>query len=104
VEAVVIRHPDVADAAAFGRQSAELESESELAVCVVPRPGAQLSPASLARFINDNAPYYFVPRYVEIASELPRNAQYKTDKVALRARPLTAEVWDRDLAGFEITR
>jgi carnitine-CoA ligase len=104
VEAVVIRHPDVADAAAFGRQSAELESESELAVCVVPRPGAQLEAAGLARFINDNAPYYFVPRYIEIASELPRNAQYKTDKVTLRARPLTAGVWDRDLAGFEVTR
>jgi len=104
VEAVVTRHPDVADAAAFGRQSAELESESELAVCVVPRSGAQLEPAGLARFINDNAPYYFVPRYIEIAGELPRNAQYKTDKVTLRARPLTAEVWDRDQAGFEVTR
>jgi crotonobetaine/carnitine-CoA ligase len=103
VEAVVATHPDVADVAAFGRQSAELESESELSVSVVPRPGTTLDPADLAQFINDRAPYYFVPRYVEIVAELPRNAQYKTDKVALRARPV-AGAWDRDLAGFKVTR
>jgi crotonobetaine/carnitine-CoA ligase len=100
----VAKHPDVADVAAFGRTSAELESESELAICVVPRPDAKLEPADLARFINDHAPYYFVPRYIEVAGELPRNAQYKTDKPALRARPVTDDVWDRDLAGFEVTR
>jgi carnitine-CoA ligase len=104
VEAVVAKHPDVADVAAFGRPSAELESESELAICAVPRSGATLEAAGLARFINDNAPYYFVPRYIEIAGDLPRNAQYKTDKVALRTRPLGADVWDRDRTGFVVTR
>ena len=104
VEAVVARHPDVADVAAFGRQSAELESESELAICVVLRPDAELKPGDLAHFINDNAPYYFVPRYIELASELPHNAQYKTDKVALRSRPLASDVWDRDLSGFTVIR
>jgi crotonobetaine/carnitine-CoA ligase len=70
----------------------------------VPRPDVKLEPEDLARFINDHAPYYFVPRYIEIAADLPRNAQYKTDKPALRARPVTAGTWDRDLAGFEVKR
>jgi carnitine-CoA ligase len=104
VEAVVAQHPQVADVAAFGRPSAELESEWELEVCVVLRSAGRLEPAELARFINDNAPYYFVPRYIEVVGELPRNAQYKTDKVALRARPLADHVWDRDLVGFKVTR
>jgi crotonobetaine/carnitine-CoA ligase len=104
VESVVAKHPDVADVAAFGRQSAELESEAELALAVVPRPGSSLVPDDLARFINGNAPYYFVPRYIEIVDELPRNAQYKTDKVALRSRPVADDAWDRDLAGFEVAR
>jgi crotonobetaine/carnitine-CoA ligase len=104
VEAVVAKHQDVADVAAFGRQSAELESEAELALAVVPRAGSALTPEDLARFINDNAPYYFVPRYIEIVDELPRNAQYKTDKVALRARPLPSDVWDRDAVEFEVAR
>ncbi len=104
VEAVVAKHPDVADVAAFGRQSAELESESEIAVAVVPRTPGSLKPEDLARFINDTAPYYFVPRYIELMDELPHNAQYKTDKVALRARPIPPDVWDRDLVEFEVTR
>jgi len=104
VEAVVAKHPQVADVAAFGRPSAELESEAELAICVVPRPDADLAAVGLARFINDNAPYYFVPRYIEIASELPRNAQYKTDKVALRERPVASDAWDRDLIDFKVER
>jgi crotonobetaine/carnitine-CoA ligase len=104
VEAVVGKHPDVVDVAAFGRQSAELESESELAISVIARPGRELAPADLARFVNDNAPYYFVPRYIEIVDELPRNAQFKTDKVDLRSRPIAADAWDRDQAGFEVTR
>jgi len=104
VEAVVGKHPDVADVAAFGRQSAELESESEVAIAVIPRPGSVLEPSDLARFVNDNAPYYFVPRYIEIVSELPRNAQFKTDKVALRAQPIATDAWDRDAAEFEVAR
>jgi crotonobetaine/carnitine-CoA ligase len=104
VEAVAAKHPDVADVAAFGRQSAELESESEIAIAVVPRSSGSVKPDDLARFINDNAPYYFVPRYIELMDELPHNAQYKTDKVALRARPVPDDVWDRDVVGFEVTR
>jgi crotonobetaine/carnitine-CoA ligase len=104
VEAVVAKHPDVADVAAFGRQSAELESESEIALAVVPRAHTSIKPDELARFINDNAPYYFVPRYIEMVDELPRNAQYKTDKVALRERPLPSGVWDRDAEQFEVSR
>jgi crotonobetaine/carnitine-CoA ligase len=104
VEAVVAKHPDVADVAAFGRQSAELESEAEVALAVVPRPGSSLTPQQLARFVNDHAPYYFVPRYIEMVDDLPRNAQYKTDKVALRARPLAEGAWDRELVAFEVTR
>ncbi|GAA2313004.1 AMP-binding protein [Streptomyces violaceusniger] len=104
VEAVVAGHPEVAEVAAFGRQSAELESEAELALAVVARAGASLVAEELARFINDHAPYYFVPRYIEIVDDLPRNAQFKTDKVALRSRPLADGAWDRDLAGFEVSR
>jgi crotonobetaine/carnitine-CoA ligase len=104
VEAVVAKHPHVADVAAFGRTSAELESEAELAIAVVPRPDTKVEPIELARFINDSAPYYFVPRYIEVVPDLPRNAQYKVDKVALRSRPVAANAWDRDQADFEFTR
>ncbi|MFJ8025450.1 AMP-binding protein [Streptomyces sp. NPDC096311] len=104
VEAVVAGHPDVAEVAAFGRQSAELESEAELALAVVATAGTKPDAEDLARYVNDHAPYYFVPRYIEIVDDLPRNAQFKTDKVTLRSRPLADDVWDRDRAGFDVAR
>ena len=103
VEAVVEKHPAVHDVAAFGIESAELESESELKLSVVLKPGAQASAEQIARFVNDNAPYFFVPRYIEFVAELPRNPHGRVMKHELRDRP-AAELWDRDAAGFSVRR
>lgn len=105
VESVVRRHPDVDDVAAFGVTSAELETEAELMVSVVRRPGSDLTAEELARFVNDNAPYFFVPRYVEFIDVLPRNAHGRVMKHVIRDTSAERdEVWDRDSAGFEVTR
>ena len=104
VEEVVSRHDDVADCAAFGIQSAELESESELALHVVLKPGRTLDFEALARFINANAPYYFVPRYIEFTTALPRNPHGRLLKNDLRDRGVTAATWDSEKAGFKAER
>ena len=104
VEEVIGRHDAVSDCAAFGVQSAELESESELAVHVVLKPGATLGAEELARFVNAHAPYYFVPRYIEFTTSLPRNAHGRLLKNELRDRGLTAATWDGEKAGFKPVR
>jgi crotonobetaine/carnitine-CoA ligase len=101
VEAIVRRHPAVVEAAAFGIE-AEIDSEAELALAVVVRDATSCD--ELARFVNDHAPYYFVPRYIELMSEIPHNAQFKVNKVALRERGVTPATWDRDAAGFQVAR
>ncbi|MET0984509.1 MAG: AMP-binding protein [Steroidobacteraceae bacterium] len=101
VEAVVARHPLVLDVAAYGIQSEELESEAELMLAVVLRPDSPVTPFELAHFINENAPYYFVPRYIDLAAELPRNAHGRVIKPELRERGVTASTWDRERAGFK---
>jgi crotonobetaine/carnitine-CoA ligase len=101
VESVVSRHPAVVEAAAYGIE-AEIESEAELALALVLRDDTTCE--DIARFINANAPYYFVPRYIELMSEIPHNAQFKINKLALRERPVTAATWDRDAQGFEVMR
>jgi carnitine-CoA ligase len=103
VEQVLQQHPAVREVAAFG-VTAEIESEAELAVAVSLSDGMQATHEELARFVNDNAPYYFVPRYLEIMDDLPHNAQFKLNKLALRERGVTAATWDRDKAGFEVVR
>jgi crotonobetaine/carnitine-CoA ligase len=104
VEAVIDRHDGVADVAAYGIQSEELESESELMVAVVRRPGVSVTAEEIARFVNDAAPYFFVPRYIDFIDEMPRNAHGRIQKEDLRARGVTAVTWDREATAFEVTR
>jgi len=104
VEAAVGAHPAVLECAAHGVTSAELDSEAEIKVCVVLREGEELQPEALVRFVNENAPYFFVPRYVEFVDALPHTPTGRVQKFKLRERGLTSGTWDRVSAGVEIER
>jgi crotonobetaine/carnitine-CoA ligase len=104
VELTARRHPAIQDCAAYGVPSAELASESELKLDVIPKPGASLEPLELARFINDNAPYFFVPRYIEIVDSLPYTPTNKVQKFRLRERGVTEQAWDAQAEGFRAER
>jgi crotonobetaine/carnitine-CoA ligase len=100
VEAVAAEFELVEECAAFGVQSADLDSESELALAVVIRSGEVFDPAELAAFINERAPYYFVPRYIDVVESVPKNAHFKVLKNVLRERGVSEDVWDMERAGF----
>ena len=104
IEMVTSRHPGVAACAAFGVTSAELDSEHEIKLDVVLKPGASLDPEELARFINDHAPYFFVPRYIEIKKSLPYTPTNKVEKYRLRVEGVGPDSWDRDASGFRVER
>lgn len=104
VEAMVNAHPAVQQSAAHGIVSAELSAEAEMKVCVVLKPGESLTPEALCRFVNDNAPYFMVPRYVEFMDELPQTPTNRVQKYKLRERGITPETWDGIEAGFEVER
>ena len=63
-----------------------------------------MEPDELARFVNDNAPYFFVPRYLEIVADLPHTPTGRVQKFALRERGVGPNTWDRVAAGFEVRR
>jgi len=104
VETIVARHDGVLDVAGYGIQSEELESEAELMIAVVARPGSGLTPLELAKFVNDNAPYYFVPRFIELMDELPRNPHGRVKKPDLRERGVVPTTWDSKAVGFKAQR
>ena len=83
---------------------ASSRAEAELKVAVVRKPGAELTAEALARFVNDTAPYFFVPRYVEFLDELPHTPTGRVQKFKLRERGVTPETWDAVAAGFEVKR
>jgi crotonobetaine/carnitine-CoA ligase len=104
VEAAVNAHPAVSESAAYGVVSAQLESESEIKVEVVLEPGQDVAPEEIAAFVNRNAPYFYVPRYIELVDSLPHTPSGRVRKFELRGRGVTAATWDREAAGFELER
>jgi crotonobetaine/carnitine-CoA ligase len=104
VESIVLRHPSVREAAAFGVPSEQLASEDELKINVVLHAGQSLSPEALCEFINRNAPYYFVPRYLEFVDALPYTPTNKVQKFELRAAGVTRHSWDRNQSGFKVQK
>ena len=86
VEAVLRRHPDVAQVAVVGVPDHRM-GEVGLAV-VVPAPGADVGSivAALPAFAKDQLANFKVPRRVEVVDVLPTNASGKVLKRELRAR------------------
>ena len=102
IETVVNGHPSVLESAAHP-VSSEL-GEDEVKVCVVIRPGHDLTPEDLLGFCAGNMAHYAVPRYVEFLDELPKTATERNQYAALRARGVTPQTWDRDQAGYRLQR
>ena len=53
---------------------------------MVTRPGAALGPDELIAWARERLANYKVPRFVEVVTELPRNASGKVRKGDLRAQ------------------
>ena len=102
VEQVVLRHPQIAEAAAVGVRS-EVQEE-ELKLVVVRRAKAGLSEAELLQWCAAEMPYFMVPRYIEFRAELPRTPTQKIRKVELRAEGIGPDAWDSAAHGFRMTR
>ncbi len=102
VEQAVLRHPSVAEAAAFGVPS-DL-GEDDVMVCVTTRDGADLECVEFLDFCVERMPYFAVPRYVEVLPELPKNALGRIMKDTLRERGIVASTWDREAVGYVVRR
>lgn len=102
VEAAVLQHPAVAEAAAVGVRS-EL-GEDDILLVVALRPESSLDYVELLDFCAARMPYFCVPRYVEIVDEIPKTIIGRVRKDVLRARGLGPGAWDRERHGYIVSR
>jgi crotonobetaine/carnitine-CoA ligase len=102
LEAAIRIHPKVSDVAIHAVPSPL--SEDDIKACIVLKQDEEIEPEEIFRFFKTNLPYFAVPRYVEIMSELPRNAVNRVMKHALRERGITIETWDFEQLGFSISK
>jgi crotonobetaine/carnitine-CoA ligase len=84
VEREVNAFPGVLESAAFGVPSAH--TEDEVAVCVVPKPGAALDVDDLRAFLEERLPRFMLPGTIEVLPELPKTMTGKIKKYELRER------------------
>lgn len=104
VESIVRRYPAVQDVAAFGIPSEEVESEQELKLNIVLKDGCSDSAEAICSFINDNAPYYFVPRYLEFVDSLPYTPTNKVQKFKLREQGVNENTWDLKKSDYVVRK
>ena len=84
IEAVLLEHPAVEDAAVVGLPHADLGEEVAAAVC--PRPTAALDPSTLRDFLAPRLAHFEIPSRWWIRDEpLPTNDTGKVDKRRLQA-------------------
>ena len=104
VESVFRRHPAIADIAAFGIPSAEIESEDELKLNIVLAEGVSISAEELCAFVNGIAPHYFVPRYIDFVDALPYTPTNKVQKYKLREQGVSENTWDLQTSDYVVQR
>src|SRR5262249_3308353 len=102
VEQVLVSHPQVENAAVFPVRS-EL-AEDEVMAAVVPKPSEKLGYEALLDYCQPRMPYFAVPRYLEFVDALPVTENGKVTKYKLRERGVTAATWDREKAGYKVSR
>jgi crotonobetaine/carnitine-CoA ligase len=102
LEAAIVGHPTITEAAIVAVAS-EM-TEDEIKACIVVAPGAAIEPRDLFAFFREKLPYFAIPRYVEIVEALPKTATMRVQKHVLRAAGVTAETWDLEQLGLTVAR
>jgi benzoate-CoA ligase len=86
VEATLIQHDAVLEAAVIGVPDAEGLTKTK--AFVVLRPGAKATEDELKAFVKDRLAPYKYPRQIEFIDELPKTATGKIQRFRLREREL----------------
>ena len=88
VEATLVQHPAVLEAAVIGVPDADGLTRTK--AFVVLKPGASATDDELKAFVKDRLAPYKYPRAIEFVAELPKTATGKIQRFRLREREMAA--------------
>ena len=82
VEATLVQHPAVLEAAVIGKEDADGLTKTK--AFVVRKDGASVEEAELKAFVKDRLAPYKYPRFIEFVADLPKTATGKIQRFKLR--------------------
>ncbi|MFZ1387072.1 MAG: benzoate-CoA ligase family protein [Thiolinea sp.] len=88
VEATLVQHPAVLEAAVIGKQDADGLTKTK--AFVVLKEGLEVSADELKAFVKDKLAPYKYPRFIEFVKELPKTATGKIQRFKLRQQETDA--------------
>lgn len=88
VEATLVQHPAVLEAAVIGKQDADGLTKTK--AFVILKEGAEVSADELKAFVKDKLAPYKYPRFIEFVKELPKTATGKIQRFKLRQQETDA--------------
>ena len=88
VEATLVQHPSVLEAAVIGKEDADGLTKTK--AFVVLKPGASTDETELKAFVKDRLAPYKYPRFIEFVADLPKTATGKIQRFKLRERDAAA--------------
>ncbi len=88
VEATLVQHPAVLEAAVIGKEDDEGLTKTK--AFVVLKAGARVEEAELKAFVKDRLAPYKYPRFIEFVTDLPKTATGKIQRFKLREREQAA--------------
>ncbi|QMU71814.1 amino acid adenylation domain-containing protein [Streptacidiphilus sp. P02-A3a] len=93
VESVLLRHPDIAQAAVISRE--DVPGDKSLVAYVIGEGPGAAEPAELRRFVSASVPDYMVPAAIVILDALPLTTNGKLDRRALPVPEFAASLSSR---------
>ena len=100
VEAEVLCHPAVLEAAAIPVPSED--GEDEVMLVLTCNAGCTLDPRELLAFLAPRMAHYMLPRYVRVVDAMPKTPTAKIEKHRLRREGVTPDSWDREVHGVTV--
>jgi benzoate-CoA ligase len=89
VEATLVQHPAVLEAAVIGKEDAEGLTKTK--AFVVFKPGSSATEEELKAFVKERLAPYKYPRFFEFVADLPKTATGKIQRFKLREREALAK-------------
>ncbi len=84
VEATLMQHPAVLEAAVIGKEDADGLTKTK--AYVVRKAGQDVTDEELKAFVKERLAPYKYPRFIEFVDELPKTATGKIQRFRLRER------------------